>query len=211
MNIRKITTTRYIDSDTGQEYQFDPVEGTITIESTDTGYKMKYLTQDNNPISPQEDFEDSNCFLVHYHRDFQVSHDIVTKDILKEWYQGSNPEVLKEYYVFPVTALIHSGVWLKLDRNGFSEDPGGWDTSHVGAILVKKTKFGRGGVQFEHTEDKAKTIAENLLETWNQYLLGEVYCCVVEYLNDKKKMTDYDICSNFYELEYAKEQLKTEF
>lgn len=206
--IKAITTTRYIDDETQQEYVFMPLDDTIIIEDTEKGHKVKYLTQDEQPTSPDED-GDRYVFLVHYHRDFQIERETVPAEILGQWYNGEKPEELDKYHVFAVSALIHSGVWLSLSKK-FVFDPGGWDTSHVGASCVTRKEFGSGGVEFEHTRDEAETIAKSLLDTWNQYLQGDVYCCVVEH-SEGGKQVGYDVVGGFYGLDYARECLKNEF
>lgn len=216
MDIKTITTTKYIDSDDHQEYQFKPIEDTVSLEKSAENkneYILKYLSIDETPIAPDDVSDDSELFLVHYHRDFQVENDKIQKDDLVDVFRGEKPgddHYLNDYHIFFTSALIHSGVWLKLGGS-FASDPGGWDTSCCGAVLVKKKEFGSGGVEFEHTEEEARTMAQSLIDTWNQYLSGDVYCCVVEKLDDRKIMYDYDIVCGFFGLDYAKECLQNEF
>lgn len=220
MNIRKKTTVQYFDDDTDQEYMFNPIEDTVSIEKNSdggNGFVLKYLVQDDDPIPPDE-WDDGQTFLVHYHRDFWIENKRCSKDVLgfiytkneDDYDKDGADELLEEYYCFPVSALIHSGVWLSL-RADFYADPGGWDTSHVGAVLVKKKEFGAGGVEFEYTREEAETQAQALIKTWNQYLSGDVYCCVVEKLNSKKENIDYDRVWGFYGFDYAKECLQNGF
>ena len=216
MTIKKIVHTQYIDEETEQEYQFEPIDNTIKLTKTKDGYELRYLTQDENPSSPDECGDDS-LFLVHYHRDFYITNKIITEDVLRQWYQAiyykipeiKEPDETKDYYVLPVSALIHSGVWLSF-AHSFAADSGGWDTSHVGAILVKKKEFGAGGVEFELSKDEAHTRAESLLQSWNEYLSGDVYCVVKETLDKDKQHIDFDIVGGFSGFEYAKECLETE-
>lgn len=86
--IKKITTTRYIDSEIGQEYQFAPIENTISLKKTKKGYELRYLTQDNDPQSPADYCDDNSLFLVHYHRDFWAENEVITENILRQWYRG---------------------------------------------------------------------------------------------------------------------------
>jgi len=206
--IKKVTTTKYIDIDNNQEYQYEPVENTITCEKTEDGYKLKYLVQDENPISPDENGDES-LFLVHYHRDFWVKSKYVEENQLIDYLHGNIDEEEKEnhqlngFYIFELSALIHSGVWLKLGRTSFEVDPGGWDTSHCGCVLASKKEF--------DTEEKAYNAAKALTEEWNSYLSGDVYGCVVENLDKDKKMINFDSCWGFTGFEYAKQALVSEF
>ena len=204
--IKKQTTIIYKDEN-GFNYTFEPIEDTLSIKETDQGFEARYLTIDKNPLSPDE-FKDDSLYLVHYHRDFWIEDkERFTRAVLSDIYQGNPDEdeaiadLLKDYYVFPVSALIHSGVWLSLSRS-FNCDSGGWDTSHVGAIVAAKSEF--------KTEDQALKCAQGLLEEWNQLLSNEVYCIVKETYSKDKTPIDYDIVGNFYGYNYAKECLKTE-
>lgn len=103
------------------------------------------------------------------------------------------------YHIFAVSAYIHSGVSLSLCHH-FPSDPGGWDTSHVGAVLVSKKEF--------RSEKKAKDAAEGLIKEWNMCLCGDVYTAVIESYNTKKNPLKYDCLSGMYGKEYALQELK---
>jgi hypothetical protein len=194
--IRKVE--KYV-SDEGFEFTSDPVEDTIFIVKTPTGWEARYLSRDEHPISPAEEF-DPFLFLVNYHRDFEVRKDeIITRDDLARWYRGEKIPQEKEYFIFPVSSLIHGGVWLKLGITDFVEDPGGWDTSHVGAVLVSKKEA--------RTEEQAKRMAQALINYWNEYLSGEVYGVVVDKFNEKKELVDTDSTWGLISFETAKEEL----
>lgn len=225
MTIRKKVTTQYFDEDTNQEYEFEPIEDTISVEKNpdkENEFLLKYLTIDDYPLPPDEWPRGYSIFLVHYHRDFWIENELCTKEILGYIYTGNDAEydkdgateLLKEYYCFPVDAYIHSGISLRL-TGGFSGSLPQYheqsDVSSVGAVLVKKKEFGAGGVEFEHTGEEAEELAKSLIETWNQYLSGDVYCCVIENLDADKKSYDYDIVCGFYGFDYAEEYLQNEF
>ena len=152
------------------------------------GLKIK-IFQDESAESP-DSWGDDALFLVHYHRDFEVCRDkVVTKETIAELYRGERSEAVKEllagFYVFPVSALIHSGVWLSLESS-FMCDPGGWDTSHVGAVLASKKDFKR--------KFKAMKAAESLIKEWNDFLSGNVYGYQVE----DAEGSDLDSCWGFF-------------
>jgi len=136
------------------------------------GYKINIyqdeLSGDQNP----NEWSDDNVFLVNYHNDFYVENDkIITKNDVKNWYAGEKIEQAKDYHIFMLSCLIHSGVWLSLNYS-FVSDGQGWDTSHIGIVLVSKKEA--------RTKKKALKLAEGLLETWNDYLSGNVYGYDVE-------------------------------
>ena len=166
-----------------------------------TEYKGYYydIIQDEYAESP-DDWGNTDIFLVYDHRQFWVERDgfdpeeiydylqaiVECFDFIKqkEYYEslkGFNSRVsyfeykiseimdevddFNDYYIFPVYAYIHSGVSLSL--SSFSCP---WDTSISGFVLVDKNSFKN------ITEDKAKEYAEGLIDDWNKYLSGEIYC-----------------------------------
>lgn len=224
MAVKKIVTTIYKDDESQQEYQFEPIDNTIELKQVKGGFELRYLTQDSNP-EPPDNWDDTHCFLVHYHRDFWVENKIITKDVLQAWYHKQyhegryhtndmeEPDKTKDYFVFAISAYIHSGVSLSLDdgfRGRLAQGHYQFDVSHVGAVLVKKKEFGAGGVEFELSRDDAHGRAAGLVKTWNQYLSGDVYCIVCEKLDKDKQSIEFDIVGGYFGLDYAKEALKTE-
>jgi hypothetical protein len=199
MPVKKIVTTKYVD-DEDFEFVHEPVEDSLKIKRTRKGYEARYLVVDTDAQQPEND---DNAFLVHYHRDFEVRRDgVVAKDELADLYHGKEADITEHYWIFWTAALIHSGVWLKLSTGGFAEDPGGWDTSHCGAVLIAKEEW--------PTEDDARKYAEGIIEQWNQYLSGDVYGIVKETYNKEKEQFTEDACWGFYGRRWAEEALETE-
>jgi hypothetical protein len=193
--------TLYSDDKTGLEYIFEPVEDTVKVIETDIGFTAKYLVQDDSADSP-DIWGDEGLLLVNYHRDFCVERNkIITKDDVKNWYQGEKIAQAKDYHIFMLSCLVHSGVWLSLHRN-FECDSDGWDTSHVGVVLVSKKET--------RLRDKAYTMAEGLIETWNLYLSGDVYGIVAEHYNKEKEHIDHDSVWGYYGYKDAIAALETE-
>ena len=196
MKFRKIV--KYLD-DEGFEYSFKPIEETVHIDKTKDGYLTKYLIQDE---SYNLDWENDNddLFFVFYHRDFYVEKDdIITKEEVREWLNGNKIQQENDYYIFPLSALIHSGVYLKIGYGGFISDVGGWDTSIAGVVLAPK----------KHYKDKneAKSCAKDYIDMINSILIGDVYCVVVEKLNNKKEVVETDVTGGYITFDYAKEYL----
>ena len=76
---------------------------------------------------------------------------------------------LDGYYIFPVSIYDHSGIALSLGRSH------GWDYSNGDAFLCVKRMKG-----WSWAKSKAEERAEALVDTWNEYLSGEVYGFVSE-------------------------------
>ena len=95
------------------------------------------------------------------------------------------------FYVWPLFAYIHSGVALSLGRKYPFNCP--WDSGQIGFILVK-----RG------TSKDLETNAQGLVDTWNQYLSGDVWSyCIKD--NDDNFI---DACSGFYGQDWAIKEAK---
>ena len=156
-------------------------------------------------------------FLRAYHRQFHV--DGVERGITSRRGRAMSQDEAIEFFnahknargpwrVYPLYAYIHSGVCLSLGSDpsgGF--DPGGWDTSHLGFIAVRKRDF--------PGKERARKAAESLVETWNQYLSGDVYGYVVEARvpdadGDEGDATyeEVDSCWGCYGIEDARQQAR---
>jgi len=138
--------------------------------------------------------EDPEVFLVNYHRDFEVKEDeIITEEEVEAIYTGEMKwgklEKEKNYWMIPLSCLVQSGVWLSLD-DSFNCDPDGWDTSHVGLVLVSK--------KAAKTRKQAFKMAYNLVKTWNKLFSGDVYYIIV-----KKNGKEIDSISGIIGIEEA--------
>lgn len=135
------------------------------------------IRPDEMSESPNE-WWDNERFLVYDHRDFYVEKKgFNPRDIFDYFEEHAFKKVLYQgYFVFTVYAYIHSGVALSLGRSRYPFNDR-WDVSSTGNILIKRQK----GVW---TEAKARKIAEGLIETWNQYLSGDVWGYNIEQFND---------------------------
>ena len=212
MGIKTIRTrtTRYIDEDNNFEYTFEPVEDSMTITETAEGFEARYLVQDIDAQLPEDytdDAESGAIFLVHYHRQFFIENKkYIAEDDLRDFYQGQKIEQQKDFWIFPVSAYIHGGVALSLLPGNWNPfDAQGWDTSHVGAVLVSK----KAEKKWRLSKNAYKA-AESLIERWNQCLSGDVYGIVKETYDKDKNQIDQDAVWGFYGYKYALEALKTE-
>jgi hypothetical protein len=152
------------------------------------------IIHDDTPGSPDE-WNDEGVFLVGFHRDFTV----VTDDI-------KSPEDVEpymddpDYEVFLLEAYIHSGVRLALAGSaqaaGFPDRR--WDVSRVGYVLVKLSEVAEG---------MARKCAEGLVETWNQYLSGDVWGYVITD-SDGEEVESVFSCWGFYGLDACIEEAK---
>jgi hypothetical protein len=141
-------------------------------------YKL-VVEQDVDSESPNK-WGNEDMFLVYDHRQFTVPRDGFKPEniyvhLLKD---GRENEIFDNYYIYPVAAYIHSGIALSL-TNSFERQ--GFDTSVKGFVLVEKESLEDECYKDWLSTNKsdyyklAKYQAEGLIETWNQYLSGDVY------------------------------------
>ena len=156
-------------------------------------YKIT-IEPDEGADSPN-DWENTDIFLVYKHRNFTINREgFDCEDIykylnypskprrgeapegqndfderLEDWENNKDFCDYSDYYIWIVYAYIHGGVILSLNYNGDK-----WDTSSTGFILAKKDNF-EG-----ESKEEVKKIAEGLIKTWNQYLIGEVFWYKIE-------------------------------
>jgi len=176
-------------------------------------YKGYYINiyPDTDAQSPEE-LHDEGLFLVGYHSDFFVDRsrtkyntetgkrEVIDSGISESLAQsifnkgkyedGSiNDEAkryIKEYYIFPLSAYIHSGVSLYLGTHKVCQ----WDSSQVGLVFVKKNEC--------KTKRKAEKLAQGLIEEWNTYLSGSIYGYMIEPIDDIEGKGEAGGCWGFY-------------
>lgn len=67
----------------GFELTWQPIEESVKINKTESGYKVKYIAQDEYCDSPDV-LNDNDLFLVAYHRDFCVENKNIDKNMARE-------------------------------------------------------------------------------------------------------------------------------
>ena len=155
------------------------------------GHTIDIFQDEFNHESP-DDWGNEDMFLVAYHRDFYVEREsfvqksdaqlLIASDkslkedvedgLLDEFDIERLDKIKKEYFIFPLEAYIHSGIHLSIGNEGNYPDRQ-WDVSCIGLIFIRKDEA-------ENQKDKAHIIAKGLLDTWNDYLSGNVYGYVID-------------------------------
>ena len=157
------------------------------MEKQVKGYTCKVL-QDQNPESP--DSWDNIPKLMTFHRGCYIQEDKAFKR-KEEEFKAFLRDNEKTLFIMPVRAYIHSGVALSFSGSTYPfNDP--WDACQVGVMFCTKKEardnWGKGWTK------KIQKAFEAHLETWNQYLRGEVYGYTVE----DKDGNHVDSCWGFY-------------
>jgi hypothetical protein len=129
------------------------------------------IVPDFDPQQPIED-DDDNVALVAFHRDFWIERKGFEKEICAEMYVDPKHSLRKLYHVFAIEAYIHGGVAIALSSEGNFPDRR-WDVSNpVGFIFIAKKEW--------RTHAKAEKYARGLIESYNDYLSGNVYGFIVD-------------------------------
>ena len=122
---------------------------------------------DNDCESP-DNWGDDSIFLCGFHRDFYVTpHDIKSSEDIDKYKDT--------HHIFALTAYIHGGVALSLSSDGYPFNDR-WDSCQVGVVFVEK--------KWKRLRKSAEKSASGLVDTWNDYLSGNVYGYIAEESDD---------------------------
>lgn len=113
-------------------------------------------------------------------------------------------KILDKYYVMlPLGLYDHSGISMYVGSQSHWSDPGGWDSGQVGWIYctVKKAKEEWAGADFH---ERAIEYLKGEVETYNQYLTGDVYGYVVEDADGEQ----LDACWGFFGRDCCEQEAK---
>lgn len=142
------------------------LENMEEVETIEYKGKTIKIYADEDAMDPDE-YSDNSAFLVHYHNDCWIKKDdIIEKEDLDRYFEGEKIEQAKEYHIFLVNAYIHGGVSLSLSRDKYPFTDA-FDVSSCGAVLVSKKEI--------KTRKQARETAQGLIESWNDYLSGNIY------------------------------------
>jgi hypothetical protein len=207
--ITKTVTTKYTDEQ-GFEFTFEPIEDTLKIAKTKTGFEARYLIQDNEPINPRED--ENLGTMICFHRRYTLGDKTeLNSDMFNGWEELYN-HLIKEkkaIIILPLYLYDHSSISMKVGSfqgllpQGHAE----FDSGQVGFIYCTKDDLKRIGI----TKNRAEKTLRAEVEIYDGYIQGNVYCIVKETYNSDKEQIDYDTCGGYFGYLEAKKALETEF
>lgn len=182
------------------------------------GYKIT-ITQDECPESPREW---SNLGIIAYKHSRYVLGDELINDPIewlceklnlselsvqriwakyateREVFNYLEKRFFREYAALPVYLYDHSGI--TINTCGFSCP---WDSGKIGYIYATKESCKEIGVE-NFSKRKIKNILEQEIETFDQYITGDVYCYGIMDGNNEF----LDSCCGFYGEETAISEAK---
>ena len=158
-----------------------------TVEEKRIGKYLIKIIPDTDAERPDRR-DDDFAFLVYDHRQFYVAKKgFEPRDIFDHLNTGK--KTYDGYWAFVVYAYIHGGVALSVGSHNFPDAQ--WDVSTTGFALIKREK----GM---YTREKALKAAKSLIETWNQYLSGDVYGYQICEIDADGEENELDSCWGFY-------------
>lgn len=155
-------------------------------------------------------------YTLNYHsteKEAEEELELIIEDFKNDWISeyASNSDLLniisENAVILPLYLYDHSGI--TMNTTGFSCQ---WDSGQVGWIYATyddvKEEYGK------IDSEKAKKLLESEVETYDQYIKGEVYGYVLEKkivceCCDNVEYEHIDSCWGFYGLEYLEEELKS--
>lgn len=150
------------------------------------------IVSDNDPVSPREW---DNLGTIYYSSSrYTLGDKCVSKDEIEAIMAD------KDMIYLPVYAYIHSGI--VMNTTGFSCP---WDSGMSGIIAVSKDKVREFFKVKRITKailDKVNSGLKGEVETYSQYLGGEVYCYLIK--DDSGDIVDS--CGGFYSEEDAQSE-----
>jgi hypothetical protein len=144
----------------------------MEIKRYKNGNKELRIVSDEIGDSPRE--WDNLGKIAYRHRNYTLGEVAIPKELgsieeIEKWLQESQNAL----FFIPLYIYEHSGVSLSISREYPFNDR--WDSGQVGYIFITKAKLDNEGLDLEKDKDKIFSILKGEIETFNQYLNGEVY------------------------------------
>lgn len=195
----------------GFNFTFQPLEDTITVKQVPTGFEVRYLITEEEPINPRTDFDNLGT-MVCFHKRYGLgdnNHGIDSKNYTS--YEDMRKGITKlknAVVILPIYMYDHGGLTIK--TTPFSCH---WDSRQLGFIYASREAILKEYSTKRITKKLKETVTSILIDEislYDQYLTGDVYCMVLEKYDTDKKHLDYDTLGGVYGYDYAREALETE-
>lgn len=184
------------------------------------------IEQDTNAENPRTSFDNVGT-MVCWHRNYNLG-DEQPKESIEDFLfnlaayntydkNGNLAEtppiaqmlkrIEKDHVILPLFLYNHSGITISTSPFGCR-----WDSGQVGFIYVHRDKaLKEWGLKPNNWRKKAATYLTGEVNTYDQYLRGDVYGYVVFEENKKGKIVEdhIDSCWGFYDEEYCEKEAKS--
>ena len=156
--------------------------------------KIVYDESPSNPRTEWDNFGHMLCFHSGYNLGDEHQYSSDQYESLEELFKEIEKEK-GECYMLPLRLYDHSGISISTSESYPYNDR--WDSGSVGFIYVSRKEILKEYKVKKVSKTLRKTVMDNLqceVETYNQYLTGDVYGYVVEDPVDE----EVDSCYGFY-------------
>lgn len=171
--------------------------------TTQTKVEYRYrVDADDCPESPR-DWDNLSVFYCFHNRYRLGDNHSIDHNNYDSWDELAEYEFEKDDVIVPLYMLDHSGITLSTTPFNCP-----WDSGRVGFAVVSKERIiSEHGFYNDDSKDKALAIIDSEVETYNQYLCGDVYTIFI----DKKceccgSWDIVDSCGGFYGYDYAESE-----
>lgn len=184
-------TGQMVKTVTAKDFLYNDVQQWVEFEHDGNNYLVQ-LVHDPDAENPREW---DNLFTLTTTKGAGHSDD---KAIDIEEFEEMTKEERDEFIIFPLGLHRHSQDYLYVGKHHADSDPMGFDSGQCGLAYVKKDTLilnFQGVTEInEHNIEEVKARAHKILnaelDTYNLWLAGEVYGCVILQLNAEDKNTD---------------------
>jgi hypothetical protein len=164
-----------------------------------------YLVQDSDSQSPRE--WDNLGTMVYWHRRYELGDVDGSKEYgdasdFDEWWKENGKGGIR----LPLALLDHSGLRIWIGNGPHWSDSQGWDSGQVGWIYVTAETLRKeyGKRITKKRLETAKRCLESEVETYDQFLSGDVWGYILEGPDGK----ELDSCWGFFGHKYAEKEAK---
>ena len=172
------------------------------IETFMVDDKTVEIHVDENPMNPREDCDNADTFIF-FHNRYNLANDTEYKwsdfngwdEMEKQIVKDLEPVEIRRIYMYD-----HSGVTIA--DHPFSCP---WDSGMIGfALISRKSALQEMNVKrvSKKVKEWVKKYLDATIQTYGQYLQGEVYGYIIKDENDN----ELDSCWGFFGMEYVKKE-----
>ena len=191
----------------GFEFKFEPVESTLKIVKTRTGYEARYLIYDTNADNPMEN-QDGMGVFYHWKNNGTFEYnkycELLGYDTeTREQTSKAHPDAVK------IDKYEHSGIAYSVSGEGMQcqwDTSSGWTVWYPDNCLIEELKDLKGVAR----RKKCIEFARQACELFNSWVNGECYCLVKETYTKNKQQIDNDTCGGYFGFEEAFKALQTD-
>lgn len=170
------------------------------------GYKVR-IEQDCDASDPRKDYDEVGT-MVCWHHNYRLGDRQPEEMEIAALRRGGFP-LLRRYLrmtadaaiVLPLGLLDHSGLHIYIGGGSHWTDSAGWDSGTVGFIYCTRKQVNE---EWAGDVAAAERYLEATVETYDQYLRGDVYYYTIE----KPDGETVDNCGGFFGYDYVKQEAR---